>query len=115
MWPTLAPLLIFGVHQDGLVHISAMSEKFIDDPRKVVKAGDIVKVKVMDVDVAAQAGLACPCVYRMSPDKRTNAHRDQRSLNRDNAVRVSALMGRAMESRTKASVDKRVNSLRKTI
>ncbi len=39
-----------GVHQDGLVHISAMSESFIDDPRKVVKAGDIVKVKVMEVD-----------------------------------------------------------------
>ncbi|AWB66865.1 RNA-binding transcriptional accessory protein [Saccharobesus litoralis] len=41
-----------GVHQDGLVHISAMSETFIDDPRKVVKAGDIVKVKVTEVDVA---------------------------------------------------------------
>ena len=41
-----------GVHQDGLVHISAMSEKFIDDPRKVVKAGDIIKVKVMEVDIA---------------------------------------------------------------
>ncbi|WP_016956448.1 Tex family protein [Catenovulum agarivorans] len=39
-----------GVHQDGLVHISAMSETFIDDPRKVVKAGDIVKVKVIEVD-----------------------------------------------------------------
>jgi uncharacterized protein len=41
-----------GVHQDGLVHISAMTNKFISDPREVVKAGDIVKVKVMDVDVA---------------------------------------------------------------
>jgi uncharacterized protein len=40
-----------GVHQDGLVHISALSEKFIDDPRKVVKAGDVVKVKVLEVDV----------------------------------------------------------------
>lgn len=40
-----------GVHQDGLVHISAMSHQYIDDPSKVVKAGDIVKVKVMDVDV----------------------------------------------------------------
>jgi len=40
-----------GVHQDGLVHISAMSHQFIDDPSKLVKAGDIVKVKVMDVDV----------------------------------------------------------------
>ncbi|RKQ57236.1 uncharacterized protein C8E02_2696 [Vogesella indigofera] len=41
-----------GVHQDGLVHISALSNKFIDDPRKVVKAGDVVKVKVLEVDVS---------------------------------------------------------------
>ncbi|MFP2506002.1 Tex family protein [Buttiauxella gaviniae] len=41
-----------GVHQDGLVHISSLSDKFIDDPHKVVKAGDIVKVKVMEVDLA---------------------------------------------------------------
>ncbi len=41
-----------GVHQDGLVHISMMSTKFIKDPREVVKAGDVVKVKVLEVDVA---------------------------------------------------------------
>ncbi|OCG09036.1 RNA-binding transcriptional accessory protein [Gilliamella sp. wkB178] len=41
-----------GVHQDGLVHISALSNKFVDDPRTVVKAGDIVKVKVVEVDIA---------------------------------------------------------------
>ncbi|MBR2119917.1 MAG: Tex family protein [Pseudomonadota bacterium] len=40
-----------GVHQDGLVHISAMSRTFIKDPRDVVKPGDIVRVKVLDVDV----------------------------------------------------------------
>ncbi len=40
-----------GVHQDGLVHISALSHQFVKDPREVVKAGDIVKVKVLDVDV----------------------------------------------------------------
>src|SRR5690606_34145606 len=40
-----------GVHQDGLVHISALSDSFVKDPREVVKAGDIVKVKVMEVDV----------------------------------------------------------------
>jgi len=40
-----------GVHQDGLVHISSLSDKFIDDPHKVVKAGDIVKVKVLEVDL----------------------------------------------------------------
>lgn len=41
-----------GVHQDGLVHISALSTNFVKDPHGVVKAGDIVKVKVMEVDVA---------------------------------------------------------------
>lgn len=39
-----------GVHQDGLVHISNLAEKFVKDPREVVKAGDVVKVKVMEVD-----------------------------------------------------------------
>jgi uncharacterized protein len=41
-----------GVHQDGLVHISAMTNRFITDPRDVVKAGDIIKVKVVEVDKA---------------------------------------------------------------
>jgi uncharacterized protein len=40
-----------GVHQDGLVHVSAMAHRFIKDPREVVKPGDVVKVKVMDIDV----------------------------------------------------------------
>src|SRR5699024_6808588 len=41
-----------GVHQDGLVHISAMSHEFVNDPREIVKPGDVVTVKVRDVDVA---------------------------------------------------------------
>jgi uncharacterized protein len=41
-----------GVHQDGLVHVSAMARRFIKDPREIVKPGDVVKVKVMDTDVA---------------------------------------------------------------
>ncbi|MFE3126984.1 Tex family protein, partial [Streptomyces hydrogenans] len=40
-----------GVHQDGLVHVSAMSKTFVKDPRDVVKPGDVVKVKVLDVDI----------------------------------------------------------------
>ncbi|BBP05449.1 RNA-binding transcriptional accessory protein [Sulfuriferula plumbiphila] len=40
-----------GVHQDGLVHISALADKFVKDPHSVVKAGDVVKVKVLEVDV----------------------------------------------------------------
>ena len=51
MWPTSAHLWIIGVHQDGLVHISSLSDKFVEDPHQVVKTGDIVKVKVLEVDV----------------------------------------------------------------
>ncbi|MEV6400296.1 Tex family protein, partial [Streptomyces sp. NPDC051907] len=40
-----------GVHQDGLIHVSAMSKTFVKDPRDVVKPGDVVKVKVLDVDI----------------------------------------------------------------
>jgi uncharacterized protein len=40
-----------GVHQDGLVHVSAMAKTFVKDPRNVVKPGDVVRVKVLDVDV----------------------------------------------------------------
>ena len=40
-----------GVHQDGLVHVSALADKFVEDPHDVVKPGDIVKVKVMEVDL----------------------------------------------------------------
>jgi protein Tex len=41
-----------GVHQDGLVHVSAMSKTFVKNPREVVKPGDIVRVKVLEVDKA---------------------------------------------------------------
>ena len=44
-----------GVHQDGLVHVSQLSHKFVNDAREVVKTGDIVKVKVLEVDAGAQA------------------------------------------------------------
>ena len=40
-----------GVHQDGLVHVSALADKFVKDPREVVKAGDVVKVKVLEIDL----------------------------------------------------------------
>jgi uncharacterized protein len=43
-----------GVHQDGLVHVSAMSDSFVSDPHDVVSSGQVVKVKVMEVDVDRQ-------------------------------------------------------------
>lgn len=58
-----------GVHQDGLVHISALSDTFIKDPREAVKAGDIVKVKVLEVDLERRR-IALTC--RMSDQPSAN-------------------------------------------
>jgi uncharacterized protein len=69
-----------GVHQDGLVHISALSERFVKDPREVVKAGDIVKVKVLEVDVARKR-IALTC--RMSDEPGQASARDARGGDRD--------------------------------
>ena len=63
-----------GVHQDGLVHISAMSKTFIKDPREVVKPGDIVKVKVLEVDVARKR---IALTLRMDDPVGTKADRPQ--------------------------------------
>ncbi len=59
-----------GVHQDGLVHISALAEKFVKDPREVVKAGDVVKVKVLEVDVKRRR---VALTMRLSDDQRDHA------------------------------------------
>lgn len=56
-----------GVHQDGLVHISALADRFVKDPHQLVKAGDVVRVKVMQVDLARKRiGLS----MRMNDDPR---------------------------------------------
>ncbi|MFS8138203.1 MAG: helix-hairpin-helix domain-containing protein, partial [Thermomonas sp.] len=60
-----------GVHQDGLVHISALSDTFVKDPREVVKAGAIVKVKVMDVDVMRKR-IALSCRLGDEPGQATS-------------------------------------------
>ncbi len=91
-----------GVHQDGLVHVSALSEKFVKDPYEVVKAGDIVKVKVMEVDIPRQrVGLS----MRMSdtPGEKTdgprgggkprgNAPRSERHAKEDKPAPANAAM-----------------------
>ncbi len=62
-----------GVHQDGLVHVSALAERFVKDPREVVKSGDVVKVKVLEVDLKRKR---IALTMRMS---------DQPGANRDTA------------------------------
>ncbi len=69
-----------GVHQDGLVHISALSTTYVKDPREVVKAGDVVKVKVMEVDVQRKRiGLS----MRLDDNSRDNT----KDIKRDNKKR----------------------------
>jgi uncharacterized protein len=64
-----------GVHQDGLVHVSQLANKFVTDAREVVKTGDIVKVKVLEVDVARK---------RISLTMKLDAAPDRRDGPRDN-------------------------------
>ena len=63
-----------GVHQDGLVHVSQLADRFVKDPREVVKAGDIVKVKVLEIDAARRrialtmkSAVAAPAVRSSGP------------------------------------------------
>ncbi len=70
-----------GVHQDGLVHISAMSRTFIKDPREVVKPGDIVRVKVLEVDVPRNRialTLRLDDELGAKPDRRNESRADTR-------------------------------------
>lgn len=73
-----------GVHQDGLVHISAMSRNFIKDPREVVKPGDIVKVKVLDFEVARKR-----ISLTLRLDDEVGAKKDAPGMQRDNGTRNS--------------------------
>ena len=71
-----------GVHQDGLVHISALSERFVKDPRTVVKAGDVVPVRVLEVDlqrkrIALTMRLSDTPADGRKPAQRQNTNRDK--------------------------------------
>lgn len=72
-----------GVHQDGLVHISALSNSFVKDPRSVVKAGDIVKVKVMEVDTQRKR-IALSMRLSDKAEDQQNADRSGKATNRSN-------------------------------
>jgi uncharacterized protein len=71
-----------GVHQDGLVHISAMSKAFIKDPREVVKSGDIVKVKVLEVEVARKR---IALTLRLDDETGAKSGRPAQAMPRDNS------------------------------
>ncbi|MCQ4010710.1 S1 RNA-binding domain-containing protein, partial [Klebsiella pneumoniae] len=68
-----------GVHQDGLVHISSLSDRFVEDPHTVVKAGDIVKVKVMEVDLPRKRIALTMRLDEQPGDSNASAHRHRPS------------------------------------
>jgi protein Tex len=89
-----------GVHQDGLVHISALSNKFVDDPRTVVKAGDIVKVKVIEVDIprkriALTMRLDDPASLTKQEDNRSSKSRSHTSKQNNTPSLGNSAMGNA--------------------
>ncbi|OCG12842.1 Tex family protein [Gilliamella apicola] len=89
-----------GVHQDGLVHISALSDKFVEDPRTVVKAGDIVKVKVVEVDIARKRialsmRLDDPATPKQEGYKSTNSKPANHSKNNNSSTLGNSAMGNA--------------------
>ena len=80
-----------GVHQDGLVHISAMSKTFIKDPREVVKSGDIVKVKVLEVEVARKR-----IALTLRLDDETGARNERSAQGKPRDISPAAMTSQAM-------------------
>lgn len=83
-----------GVHQDGLVHISSLSDKFVEDPHQVVKAGDIVKVKVMEVDLQRKR-IALTMRLDEQPGESNARGAGNRSAGKESARPAQANKGRA--------------------
>nr|WP_197079564.1 Tex family protein [Pantoea sp. SM3] len=82
-----------GVHQDGLVHISSLSDKFVEDPHQVVKAGDIVKVKVMEVDMQRKR-IALTMRLDEQPGESNARGGNNRSSGKENARPAASSKGR---------------------
>ncbi|MEX3556034.1 MAG: Tex family protein [Burkholderia gladioli] len=85
-----------GVHQDGLVHVSAMSTKFIKDPHEVVKAGQVVKVKVLDVEVKRQR---IALTMRMDDDPGVATSGSRGGAGNDRGAARGGMGGRPQRSR----------------
>ncbi|WP_227814608.1 Tex family protein [Nitrogeniibacter aestuarii] len=97
-----------GVHQDGLVHVSMLADRFVKDPHTVVKAGDVVKVKVLEVDVQRKR-ISLTMRMDATPERKRNEARrdngapaarqkrgDDRSKGREPAGSMAAALSRAL-------------------
>ncbi len=85
-----------GVHQDGLVHVSEMSNAFISDPAELVKAGDIVNVKVLDVDVSRKR------IQLTMKEKSEQSQRPQKSKGKPTKTKSNAPRGQQRQKAPKA-------------
>lgn len=82
-----------GVHQDGLVHVSAMADRYVSDPREVVKAGDVVKVKVVEIDIARRR---IALTMRLQDETKPSSDRQKVKAQRSNQTPHSNLANNAM-------------------
>lgn len=82
-----------GVHQDGLVHISAMSNRYVAHPRDIVKTGDVVKVKVIDVDIRRNRIALSMCLDEKPQAKQTNKKHQTTHANTAMAQAFAQLKG----------------------
>ncbi|MBI3149373.1 MAG: RNA-binding transcriptional accessory protein [Betaproteobacteria bacterium] len=101
-----------GVHQDGLVHVSALADRFVRDPREVVKTGDIVKVKVLEIDLPRKR-IALSMRLGDAPEKKIPGKNEARSDQararpaRPQAPATGALGGTLAEALARARREKR--------
>ncbi len=95
-----------GVHQDGLVHISALSDQFVEDPRTVVKTGDIVKVKVIEVDIARKR-IALSMRLNDQAGNANKASDQPRKKSQSNPTKASLVTNNAMGNAFAAAFKKK--------
>ena len=100
-----------GVHQDGLVHVSQLAHKFVNDAREVVKTGDIVKVKVLEVD-AARKRISLTMKLDAQPGRRDGPG-DNRFEGAARGQRTSAQQAPAPASTAMAGAFAKLQGLRK--
>ncbi len=89
-----------GVHQDGLVHVSQLADRFVKDPHEVVKAGDVVKVRVTEVDVPRKRiGLTMRKDASEAPAPRGSAPAISDKLRMGQKLHVATQTGTALDRR----------------
>ena len=94
-----------GVHQDGLVHISSITDKFVSDPHEVIKAGDIVKVKVLEIDIARKRiSLTMRLDEQISPRTASNYKPQTPSHKKQEKHNTKQLVKNRPQAKSKAKV-----------